>query len=110
MFHHISHSEHEHWLAELKRVTRKNGMLIVFEHNPMNPVTMSAVRDCPFYENAVLISARALKQQVRKAGWTSAESVYRMFFPKILTFARPLEKFMRKLPLGAQYFIVARNS
>jgi ubiquinone/menaquinone biosynthesis C-methylase UbiE len=110
VFHHISHSEHEHWLAELKRVTRKDGVLIIFEHNPMNPLTVSAVRDCPFDEDAVLISAGALKQRIRNAGWTNTEAVYRMFFPSFLSFARPAEKFMRKLPLGAQYFVVARNS
>lgn len=109
VFHHISHAEHEHWLAELRRVTRRNGMLVIFEHNPVNPLTVSAVRNCPFDEHAVLMHASALKQRIARAGWKNAEAVYRMFFPGFLSFARPLEKFMRKLPLGAQYFVVARN-
>lgn len=110
VFHHISHSEHEYWLTELKRVTRRNGMLVIFEHNPVNPLTVSAVRNCPFDENAVLMHASTLKQRIARAGWINTEAVYRIFFPGFLSFARPLEKFMRKMPLGAQYFVVARNS
>jgi ubiquinone/menaquinone biosynthesis C-methylase UbiE len=109
VFHHIPDVQHQAWLAELKRVTRKNGMLVVFEHNPLNPLTVLAVRDCPFDENAVLIRASELTRRMESAGWQQAAAVYRMFFPRPLAFARPLERFLRKLPLGAQYFVSARN-
>jgi ubiquinone/menaquinone biosynthesis C-methylase UbiE len=110
VFHHIPHEEHLHWLAELRRVTRKGGMLLIFEHNPANPLTVAAVRDCPFDENAVLLRAGKLGAAKRKAGWNSTRIVYRMFFPRALAFARPLERFLRKLPLGAQYFVMARKT
>jgi ubiquinone/menaquinone biosynthesis C-methylase UbiE len=109
VFHHISHAEHLHWLAELRRVTRKGGMTVIFEHNPANPLTVSAVRNCPFDENAELIWAGKLRKSIGDAGWHESETVYRMFFPHSLSFARPLERYIRKLPLGAQYFIKARK-
>jgi ubiquinone/menaquinone biosynthesis C-methylase UbiE len=109
VFHHISHSEHLHWLSELKRVTRQNGMIVIFEHNPANPLTVSAVRDCPFDENAVLVRAGRLSDIMNKAGWSEIETVYRIFFPRPLAFARPLERYLRKVPLGAQYFLKARK-
>src|SRR5437762_421130 len=37
VFHHIPHEEHLHWLRELHRVTRSGGMLLIYEHNPLNP-------------------------------------------------------------------------
>lgn len=109
VFHHITHAEHLHWLTELNRVTRSGGMIVIFEHNPANPLTVSAVRNCPFDENAELIWAGKLRNFTSAAGWCEAETVYRMFFPHSLAFARPLERYFRKLPLGAQYFVKARK-
>jgi ubiquinone/menaquinone biosynthesis C-methylase UbiE len=109
VFHHIPHAEHPAWLAELRRVARRDAMLLIYEHNPLNPLTARAVRECPFDENAVLIEAGTFRQRVEKAGWQAAESVYRMFFPHALAFARPVERWLRKLPWGAQYFVRARR-
>jgi ubiquinone/menaquinone biosynthesis C-methylase UbiE len=107
VFHHIPHGEHPRWLAELRRVTRKGGLLVIFEHNPLNPLTAKAVRECPFDENAVLIRASAFRRRVEDAGWNAAHAVYRIFFPHLLSFARPAERWLRSLPLGAQYFVCA---
>lgn len=109
VFHHIPQAEHSGWLTELKRVTRKKGMLIIFEHNPLNPLTKAAVRNCPFDESAVLIGARDFARRVKNAGWRNVNVGYRIFFPRALAFARPAERLLRKLPLGAQYFVTARH-
>ncbi len=109
VFHHIPHDEHLNWLSELRRITRRDGRLFVFEHNPLNPLTVKAVNSCPFDENAVLVGARTLRQRVEQAGWRKARAVYRIFFPHALAFARPLERWMRRLPLGAQYFVTASH-
>lgn len=110
VFHHIPLAQHILWLAELKRVTRPRGRLFVFEHNPFNPLTVAAVHGCPFDENAELIGAPVMARRIEQAGWNEAETVYRLFFPRMLAFARPMERWMRKLPLGAQYFVTAMNS
>lgn len=107
VFHHIAASEHLHWLQELRRVTRPGGLLIVYEHNPLNPLTVSAVRNCPFDENAVLIRAGVLVGRTRAAGWQRPKRTYRMFFPRALAFARPTERWLGRVPLGAQYFVTA---
>jgi ubiquinone/menaquinone biosynthesis C-methylase UbiE len=110
VFHHIPHDEHVGWISELRRITSRNGMLFIFEHNPMNPLTVAAVNGCPFDANAVLIRPSELKRRIETAGWAGARTVYRIFFPRALAPFRPLEKWMRRLPLGAQYFVTARNS
>lgn len=110
VFHHIPQQEHGHWLAELRRVARPGGMLMLFEHNPLNPLTVAAVNDCPFDENAVLLRAGELQRRVMAAGWAQASVVYRLFFPRALAFARPAERLLRRLPLGAQYFVRARRA
>src|SRR4051812_31600132 len=57
VFHHIPHDQHVMWLKELHRITRPGGLIAVFEHNPLNPLTVRAVNTCPFDENAKLIFA-----------------------------------------------------
>src|SRR5262249_8660734 len=84
VFHHISTAEHRRWLEELLRVTRPGGLLVVFEHNPWNPLTVRAVKTCPFDISAELISARTMRSSIRAAGWLVRETSYRVFFPRAL--------------------------
>ncbi len=109
VFHHIAHERHDFWLRELRRVTRPGGLLILFEHNPLNPLTVRAVNTCPFDVNAHLIGARALARAVGAAGWAMPRARYRIFFPGPLAKLRPAERFLTWCPLGAQYYICARK-
>lgn len=108
VFHHIDHAEHAALLLELKRVLRPGGWLAIFEHNPLNPLTVHAVNTCEFDRNARLIPARKMRNALLRAGFTSAAVHYSVFFPGFLRFARPLEHGLRWLPLGAQYCALAR--
>ena len=110
VFHHIPHEEHVALLAEIRRVLAPNGRLFVFEHNPLNPLTRYAVNTCEFDEHAKLVLAPSMRQRVCDAGFASAAIRYRIFFPHALRSMRPLEAKMTWLPLGAQYYVVARKS
>lgn len=103
VFHHIPHEEHVHWLSELHRVVRPGGLLVIFEHNPLNPLTVRAVNTCPFDANARLIRAGAFKESYRLAGWRQLSVKYHLFFPRMLAAMRPFEQQLVRLPLGAQY-------
>ena len=107
VFHHIAHDEHSHWLHELHRVTRPGGMLIIFEHNPLNPMTVHAVNTCPFDENAHLIKAQDFVRRCRKVGWGQPQARYHLFFPRMLAALRPLERHLSRVPVGAQYSVTA---
>lgn len=91
VFHHIDHDEHVGWLRELGRVVAPPGRLVIFEHNPYNPLTVRAVNTCPFDVNARLISARKRAAAMRTAGWRTIETRYHLFFPHVLAALRPLE-------------------
>jgi ubiquinone/menaquinone biosynthesis C-methylase UbiE len=108
VFHHIPHEEHEHWLSELRRIARPNALLVIFEHNPWNPLTRHAVNTCEFDVNARLITPFALRATMQRAGWTHTRHEYRIFFPKILAPLRGIEKYFKWLPLGAQHAVIAR--
>ncbi|GLH77632.1 SAM-dependent methyltransferase [Bradyrhizobium sp. SSBR45G] len=110
VFHHIAHDEHVGWLRELHRITRPGGLIAVFEHNPLNPLTVRAVNTCPFDENAELIFPRTLTRRLQASGWSSPHIQYSLFFPRALARLRPLEDVLRWLPLGAQYVALARKA
>jgi SAM-dependent methyltransferase len=103
VFHHIPHKDHRHWLTELLRVTRSGGLLVIFEHNPLNPLTVRAVNTCPFDQNAKLIRSKTLSQSMTDAGWARSEICYHLFFPRMLAALRPIEKHLSWFPVGAQY-------
>lgn len=109
VFHHIEHRQHLHLLTEWLRVLRPGGLGIVFEHNPLNPLTVKAVNTCPFDENAVLIRATALVDTMRSAGFREVRCRYRVFFPRMLHRLRVLEPYLSWLPLGAQYYVAGRK-
>lgn len=108
VFHHIPHGDHLATLQELRRILKPNGLLMIYEHNPFNPLTVQAVRNCPFDEHAVLLTARQMLASSRSAGFNMHRQDYRVFFPSTLAWLRPLENQLRWLPLGAQYFLALR--
>ena len=94
-------------MAEIRRVLKPSGLLFVFEHNPLNPLTRHAVDTCPFDENAVLIRAPKMRRRVLDAAFADATINYRIFFPHALRGLRGLEPRLTWLPLGAQYYVRA---
>jgi ubiquinone/menaquinone biosynthesis C-methylase UbiE len=107
VFHHIDAAEHVAILARLKRLLTPDGRLVIFEHNPLNPVTRYIVATCEFDADAVLIPAGTLKARQKAAGFARVSASYTGFFPGPLKALRPLERFMTALPVGAQYYTMA---
>jgi SAM-dependent methyltransferase len=110
VFHHIPQPLQPGLLREILRVLRQDGHFFLFEHNPLNPLTRRAVDTCPFDENAVLIRARKMRTLMRDAGFAKTDLVYRIFFPRMFSRLRPLERFLTMVPLGAQYYVHARKT
>lgn len=109
VFHHIPQTYYQNIFQEIKRVLKSNGIFVIFEHNPLNPLTVHAVNTCPFDENAVLIQANKLKKILMQQSFNYTKSAYRLFFPNILAALRPIERYLAWLPLGAQYYVVSKK-
>lgn len=107
VFHHISPEEHIHHLRELRRVLKPKGIIMVYEHNPFNLLTVRAVNSCPFDENAILIKADAMRSRLKSAGFSSPSIRYRVFFPRLFSMIRRMETWLGWLPLGAQYYVTS---
>lgn len=109
VFHHIPHEEHVRWMSELHRVVRPGGLLAIFEHNPLNPLTLRAVNTCPFDVNARLIRAGVLARRMREAGWREVSVRYHIFLPRAAAALRGVEPYLGWLPIGAQYAVSGRR-
>ncbi len=108
VFHHIDADAHAGALANIKRILKPGGHFFLFEHNPLNPLTVRAVNTCEFDEDAVLIRAPRMYSRIREAGFSRLRRDYCVFFPAALSALRPMEQYLSWLPLGAQYFIWGR--
>jgi SAM-dependent methyltransferase len=102
VLHHVPLENRLDLMKTVASTLAPGGRLIVFEHNPLNPVTRHAVAICPFDENAVLLHAGEVKRLLRGASLSKLGLDYIVFFPHLLAFARPLEPALTWLPLGAQ--------
>ena len=106
VFHHIPAEHHIALLRELRRVLRPDGLLVLFEHNPLNPLTRLAVARCEFDRDAVLIGAGEMNRRLKAGGFIRTDRKFCLFFPPALALLRPLERFLGWLPFGAQYHLV----
>ena len=108
VFHHIPPAEHATSLENIRSSMTANGEFFLFEHNPLNPLTLHAVNTCPFDADAILIRGSEMVRRVQAAGFKDVRLRYCTFFPKALSLFRALEPYLSWLPLGAQYYVRAR--
>lgn len=102
VLHHVAPARRHQLLATVLQKLRPGGRLFVFEHNPLNPLTRRAVRDCPFDDDAVLLWPREIRALLRAVGFSRVRQRYVLFFPRALGAFRPLEPLLARCPLGAQ--------
>ena len=99
--HHVPPADRPAFMASLARVTRPGGLVVVFEHNPFNPVTRAIVAGCEFDRDAILLPASEVRQLMAGAGLVPRRPRYYLFVPPQLRGLAFLEALLAWLPLGA---------
>jgi SAM-dependent methyltransferase len=105
VFHHIPLDQRASVAKKLFQRLRPGGELIVFEHNPYNPVTRRIVSNCPYDADAVLLAPKQLRGLLADSGFKQAQQGYCLFIPPRLRPLLWLEPYLSWLPLGGQYFV-----
>ena len=108
VLHHITSSARVEILKKLRANLKPDGRLVVIEHNTYNPLTRRIVSNCPMDADAELISMRDIKKLLgASCGFKIRETGYCSFFPEPLKVLAKLDRVLKKIPLGGQYFVVA---
>lgn len=106
VLHHVSPDERHALLKRVSARLARHGKIVVFEHNPLNPLTRRAVSECVFDKGVQLLPNRETLGYFRQ-DFGKVSRDYIVFFPRWLSWLRPLEEFLGWCPLGAQYAMVA---
>lgn len=104
-FHHIPFTMHEGYLQELRRICKKHATIVLFELNPLNPLTTYTFKHNPIDQHATMLKpwyAYRLAQQYSRC--TSLK--FYCFYPRLLRWLRWTEPGMTKIPFGALYAVI----
>lgn len=104
VMHHVPPGQWAAFAAELKRVVKPGGLAVVFEHNPLNPLTRRVVSNCEFDEDAVLLRQGRTRRLLAEAGFGAVRSRAILSIPSAGRLTRRLDLALGRLALGAQYF------
>jgi SAM-dependent methyltransferase len=112
IYHHIPDDGHVKHLRELKRVARPGGEVMIFEHNPYNPVTARIFARAPIDRGCHMIKPSALRRTFADAGFHGPlEQGYLLFVPEPLYQAfGAIEPSLSWLPLGGQYYVAGKKA
>jgi len=110
VMHHVAVEKRRETISDLYSRLAPGGHVVVFEHNPANPLTRWAVHLCPFDVGVVLLWPGEVRKYFMHTGLRTVRRDYITFFPRWLAWFRPLEPVLSWCPLGAQYAVQGRKS
>lgn len=103
VLHHVPMSNRYKLIDEMVRVARREGIVAIFEHNPLNPLTRHAVNSCELDKDAILLRPQETMGMLQEAGHAQAELCHYLYSPLGGSVGRALDRSLRRLPLGGQY-------
>ena len=109
VLHHVESDERKEVIAKLKKLVKNNGKIIIFEHNPINPLTRKIVKNSPLDKGVILLPFSETLCYLKNAGFNNTQLNYIVFFPKFLSVLRWSEPFLSWLPIGAQYAVIGQK-
>jgi SAM-dependent methyltransferase len=105
VLHHVPPAGWQAFLSEMARVVRPGGLVVIFEHNPLNPFTQWIVRTCELDEHAVLVWPGRLRSLFAGAGLGRLERRHILSTPFEGPLFRKVDRLLGRLPWGAQYYV-----
>ncbi len=108
VFHHVPLNGRSRLIEEARRVLRPNGIMVIFEHNPINPLTMRVVNRCVFDKDAILLKSNEAERLLADGGFQDVRSRFILTVPSFNKMTRVLDQAFGRLPFGAQYFSMGR--
>ena len=110
VIHHVKSAERDDFFKKIHQLLTEDGNLLIYEHNPYNPVTLKIVANCEFDADAELIKKKDLIKICNLNNLKLKKSGYIHFFPSKLKFLFKVEKYFKWFFLGAQYFCIFKKN
>jgi SAM-dependent methyltransferase len=110
VFHHIPIADRPQALSAVRAALRPGGLFALCENNPWNPGTRMVMRAIPFDRDAIPISPSRARRMLNDHGFEVEATRFLFFFPRALSALRRVEPRLGRVPLGAQYMVLARRS
>ncbi|MGH9918111.1 MAG: glycosyltransferase [Nitrososphaerales archaeon] len=110
VLHHVPRSNRFKFVSEMNRVARQDGLIVLFEHNPFNPLTRLAVNSCALDKEAILVTSQQTIALMKETGAADPRSCNYLFTPFGGRIARGFDRLLNRLPLGGQYAVWAKAS
>lgn len=104
VLHHIGSADRAETLRGVGGLLAPEGQLLIFEHNPRNPLTRRVVGRCPFDRDAELVAPAELDSLLGASGLRRRRLDYLVFLPPPLGRYDHLLSWCR---FGAQYAAIA---
>jgi SAM-dependent methyltransferase len=107
VFHHIPPAERAGTAVTLATWMKPASRLVIWEHNPFNPITRLLVKMCPFDDDARLLTLHSTKTLFGQNVFRFIRCAYVNVFPpgwQRLHALSVIEKKLRGVPVGAQYW------
>lgn len=109
VFHHIPPAERATCAQQIATSLKPGGWFAYWENNPWNPITRLLMALVPFDRDAIMLWPDESRRMIETTGLQVIRTDFLFIFPASLSFLRPLERHVCKLPTGAQYLVLARK-
>ncbi len=109
---HIPRERQAKQVSILKDALAPGGGIFMYEFNPYNPVAMYYYLkyDCRYDSANVKIMSPSYSIKLFKdAGFRNVNIKYRFFIPGFMKQFIFLEKYLKKVPFGANYYLYIKN-
>lgn len=109
VLHHLKLDDRQMLFSEISKKIAPGGHVVVFEHNPKNPLTRLVVRGCQIDRGVVLLNTKDVTSLASASKIAKLDIKYLTFFPPVLSFMNSHEKRMQRLPLGGEFMFLGRK-
>lgn len=109
VFHHIEPNDRAREVMKIRTSLVGGGLFAFWENNPWNAGTRLVMKRIPFDRDAKLLSYREAEALLVSAGFRIVATSFHFYFPSWLKPLRSLEPFLTRVPLGAQYCVLAQK-
>ena len=108
VFHHIPPPGRPAAVERLRNRTAPGARVVIWEHNPLNPVTRVLIDICPFDREARLLRMSAARRLFERSFRYREHAYVNVLPPRLHRFqpVRRLERMLRHVPTGTQYWVM----